>query len=164
MLVPFLMSQNLYYLEMYIQVTFQQIKNGKVLNNLTINGTLHFDDPILPKWVRDSLSRTGNDNEALLVGLATLGFGGMVGLALKKKYQNYKINKEQKEKIEVLKKGKFSVLKSILKKLNLSKKKRKIILTIFLLTSIGAIILGSKAKSLKKGGNNKKKTLRKIKS
>lgn len=136
-------------------------KNGKVLDNLTIKGTLHSDDPILPKWVRDKLSSTGNDDEAMLVGLTVLGFGGMVGLTIKKKYENYKISKEQKEKIEVFKKGKFSVLKTILERLNLSKSKKKIILTIFLLTSIGAIILGSKVKSLKKGGNNKKqKTLK----
>ena len=101
-------------------------KDGSIsIGDINEDTTLHMYDSILPKWARDSLSRTGNDNEAMLVGLAVLGFGGMVGLAIKKKYQNYKISKEQKEKIEVFKKGKFSVLKTILKKLNLSKTKKK---------------------------------------
>lgn len=99
------------------------------------------------------------------VGAAALAAVAFTGVAYKK-YQNMKMTKLQKQKIEILKKEKMTQLKAELDKLDktdknkLSAARKKKIMTLFLLGSVGAIILGSKVKSLKKGGSNKKKTLK----
>ena len=120
----------------------------------------HIDDPNskLGKMLRPVI----NHKQEFKVGAAALTAVAFTGVAYKK-YQNMKITKLQKEKIEILKKEKMAELKAELDKIEknkLSAARKKKIMTLFLLGSVGAIILGSKVKSLKKGGSNKKRTLK----
>lgn len=110
--------------------------------------------------ITKSLEFAEGNKKSLLVAASALGLLSSAGSAFKK-YQNIKMTKIQKEKIEAVKKEKMAVLKAELKKSKLSASRKKKIMMLFLLSSIGAIILGSKVKSLKKGGSNKKKTLKK---
>ena len=121
----------------------------------------------LTKHIEDPNSKLGkfltpiiNHKQEFKVGAAVLTGVAFSGMAYKK-YQNMKMTKLQKEKIEVLKKEKMAALKAELEKSKLSAARKKKIMTLFLLGSVGAIILGSKVKSLKKGGSNKKLTLKK---
>ena len=118
----------------------------------------HIDDPNsnLGKMLRPVI----NHKTEFKVGAAALGAIAFTGVAYKK-YQNMKMTKLQKEKIEILKKEKMAALKAELEKSDLSTARKKKIMTLFLLGSVGAIILGQKVKSLKKGGSNKKLTLKK---
>ena len=94
------------------------------------------------------------------VGAAVLGLGTVLGAGYKK-YQNIKINKLQLEKIKALEKKEMLALESELEKYKISGTRKEKIMALVLFGSIGAIILGSKVRSLKKkGGNNKKKTLK----
>lgn len=119
------------------------------------------------KHIEDENSKLGkilksvsHHKQEFKVGAAVLSGVALSGVAYKK-YQNMKMTKLQKEKIEALKKEKMAALKDELEKSKLSSSRKKRIMMVFLLWSVGAIILGSKGKSLKKGGSNKKKTLKK---
>lgn len=121
----------------------------------------------LLKNIEDQDSKLGkilrpviNHKQEFKVGAAVLAAVAFTGVAYKK-YQNIKMTKLQKEKIETIKKEKMAELKAELEKSKFSAARKKKIMTLFLLGSVGAIVLGSKVKSLKKGGSNKKLTLKK---
>lgn len=107
------------------------------------------DNSILSS-IRKIIPDISQNKKYLAVGALALGLGG-IGY---KRYQNMKISQKQKKEIEDLRNKEIKIFEEKLKKMELDKEQKKKMIRYFLLYSIGAILIGSTIRHLKKGGSS----------